>query len=242
MTQSPLPIPDARQRPESWAQPYYVRETQDWAIAQERLRHNQALDMLGEYAMFVLMWHVEDFKAGRVARCKTCGFDNADPVTAAIAETYKQPSKALCPDCFGTTFEGGYRARIIRPTIFSDADEDEQKQARGVVNPQDLVCESTTDFRVRSGDYVFRATGDRFQLRIPNRVTLRTGFAVPHQTSAAIGYNHSRANQEDLTSVAFIIPPDQDTVTEILTMANRAPVDFGPYEVIKADLIPKGND
>lgn len=223
------------------AQPYYVRDPQDWAITQERQRHVQALYTVGEYAMFTLMWHEEDFLAGLVSRCRHC-YRVQGSVDSQIADAYNQPTQHHCPDCYGTTFEGGIKAQIIRPAIFSDADEDEQRQARGVTNPQALSVESTTDFRVRSFDYVFRSTGDRFQLRVPNRITLRTGFEVPHQSKAAIGYNHARANQEDRTSVAFTIPPDDATLADILTRGARVPYDFSRYEVINAPLIPTGND
>ena len=228
------------------SQPYYVRETQDWAVEQERQRHLQALYTVGEYAMFVLMWHVRDFEAGLVQRCSTCYGDGIDAVQRGIADAYNQPTQARCPVCFGTTFEGGFKAQIIRPAVFSDSDEDEPKAARGVMNPQDLSVESTPDFRVRSGDFVFRATGDRFQLRVPQRITLRTGFSVPYQSSHAIGYNHARASQEDRTSVAYDIPTpgidDPETLEGVLTTANRIPVDFDVYEVIRSVLIPPGDD
>lgn len=222
-------------------QPYYVRDIQDWAIEQERMRHNQALYQVGEYCMFILMWHHQDFDAGLVARCSRC-YSPADSVQNRIADTYNQPVQHRCPYCYGTTFEGGWKARIIRPAIFSDSDEDEQKQARGVTNPQDLSVESTTDFRIRSGDYVFRGNGDRFQLRVPQRVTLRTGFAAPTQSGMAIGYNHARANQEDLTSVAYIIPPTAAELSATLTLGSRVPYDFSTLETIKAPLIPPYND
>lgn len=242
---TPLQHPGPGQPPsidEPQVQPYYVRDIQPWAIEQERMRHTQALWTVGEYSMFVLMWHIEDLTAGRVRRCPSCY--GRDQVTLAqdVASVYNQPAEHRCPDCFGTTFEGGFKAQIVRPAIFSDADEDEQKMARGVANPQDLSVESTTDFRVRSGDYVFRATGDRYQLRVPNRVTLRTGFAVPHQSSMAIGYNHARANQEAETSVAYIIPPTVSVLADLLTRGARAPYDFTPHEIIRGDLIPRSND
>lgn len=248
MTQSPGPLPHPQTGhpssvDEPSVQPYYVRDIQPWAIEQERMHHNQAVWTVGEYAMFVLMWHLEDFEAGLVRRCPKCyGTTANDSVKKKIAETYNQPEEHRCPVCFGTTFEGGFKAQIVRPAIFSDADEDEQKQARGVTNPQDLSVESTTDFRVRSGDYVFRATGDRYQLRVPNRVTLRTGFAVPHQSEAAIGYNHARANQESETSVAYIIPPSTASLEQLLIRGARVPEDFSSIEIVRAPLIPKGND
>lgn len=236
MTSMPI-----RSGDQATAQPYYVRDRQDWAVAQERQRHNQALFQVGEYAMFVLMWHVEDHEAGLVARCTRCS-PRLDPVQSQIADTYKQPEQHKCPACYGTSFEGGYKARIIRPAIFSDADEDEQRVARGVTNPQALSVESTTDFRVRTMDYVFRSTGDRFQLRVPNRITLRTGFATPHQSSDAIGYNHARASQEDRTSVAYLIPPTEAETVAMLNRGARLPEDFSAVEVIRAPLIPLAND
>lgn len=244
-----LPIPDPTHGAlpntshEPHAQPYYVRDTQPWAIEQERMRHNQALWTVGEYAAFVLMWHVEDHVAGRVRRCQKCyGVEPQDALKAAVADVYNQPEEHLCPECYGTTFEGGYKAIIMRPAIFSDSDEDEQKQARGVMQPQDLSVESTPDFRVRSGDYVFRANGDRFQMRVPNRVTLRTGFAMPTQSSMAIGYNHARASLEARTSVAYLLPPTEAVLADLLARGSRRPEDFGPHEVIRAPLIPPSND
>jgi hypothetical protein len=208
------------------------------------MRHTQALYMVGEYAMFVLMWHNDDEIAGLITRCSECQV-SGDAIKDQVAAAYGQADQHKCPTCFGTTFEGGFKARIIRPAIFSDADEDEQKQAKGVMKPQDLSVESTTDFRVRSGDYVFRATGDRYYLRVPQRITLRTGFSVPHQSAMAIGYNHARASQEDRTSVAYDIPTgpeDAPPLEDLLTMGSRVPFDFDPYETIRGPLIPVNDD
>jgi hypothetical protein len=223
------------------AQPYYVRDQQDWAVEQERMRHSQAIYQVGEYAVFVLLWHIADHEAGLVARCSRC-YGSSDPIEQKIAETYNQPIEHRCPECFGTTFEGGFKARIVRPAIFSDSDEGETKQARGIAKPEDLSVESTPDFRVRSGDYVFRGNGNRFQLRVPQRVTLRTGFGMPLQSADAIGYNHARASLEDPTSVAYLIPPNRATVDAVLATASKVPVDFSTFEIIRAPLIPVGDD
>lgn len=241
----PIPIPLPSPRPggsQVTHRPYYVRERQDWAVDQEHMRHNQALYQVGEYALFALMWHLQDFLAGLVGRCTRC-YASDNPVQNRISKVYEQPTQNRCPVCFGTTFEGGYKALIIRPTIFSDTDEGEQLQQRGVTHPSDLDLESTTDFRVRTGDYVFRQTGDRYQLRVPNRITLRTGFGHPHQSTHAIGYNHARASYEDPSaSVAYDIPPGPEQLREVLSMSGQAPVDFSLFEVIRAPLIPIGDD
>lgn len=215
--------------------PYYIRKTQDWAVEQERRRHNEALWYFGENAYFCLLWHLEDHQRGLVDRCQTCYKSFGD-----IAAVYGQPSEAKCPDCFGTSFDGGFKALIIRPAIFSDSDESEKKSRRGVVHSNDLTIESTPDFRIRTGDYCFRATGDRYYLRVPERITLRTGFSVPLQSEAAIGYNHANAAQEDPSSAAYDIPPRNDEVVSVLTRLFRIPQDWSTHEVIKSPLIPEG--
>lgn len=250
----PAPVP----QPEVTAQPYYVRDRQAWAVEQERQRHNQALWSVGEYAMFALMWHIQDYKNELVLRCSRCypvnvvDVDDSPEVQAIkaaaaakankIAHVYEQPLQNRCPYCFGTTFEGGYRALIIRPAIFSDTDESEMLQARGVIHPNDVDVESTTDFRVRTGDYVFRASGDRYQLGVPQRITLRTGFAIPHQSDSAIGYNHARASIEDpVASVAYDIGPTASELNAMLILGARTPEDFTAYEDIRTPLIPAGD-
>lgn len=223
-------------------QPYYVRDTQPWAVEQEHLRHNQAVYMVGEWVMFALLWHLEDFQNGLVPRCHRCFPTGADEAQAAIQDAYEQPEQNRCPYCFGTTFEGGYKALIVRPAILSDTDESETFDRRGVVHPDDVDVESTTDFRVRSGDYMMRANGTRWFLRVPQRITLRTGFDYPSQSASAIGYNHARASQEDPTSVAFLIPPTPAEVAAILSRGARVPASFADVEVIRAPLIPTAKD
>jgi hypothetical protein len=231
-----LPLPPQPPRP-AWQ-----RDVQSWAIAQERQRHVQALWQYGELAVFALMWTVEDEQAGLAARCRRCVLNTASQGQAAesqIAGAYGQGSQFLCPDCFGTQFEGGFRAMIVRPAVVSDVDPDQQFTRRGVTRPAATTIETTPDFRVRAGDYCFRADNSRYRLRVPRRVTLRTGFASPWQASAAIDYNLLQAAREDLTSAAYIIPPDAATLATVLGAYTRLPVDFSWFEIIRAPLIPE---
>lgn len=217
--------------------PYFIRETQSWAIEQERRRHNEALYQFGESTMFCLLWHILDFNSGLVERCPTCY-----EAMGEIAEVYGQPSKNKCLDCFGTSFEGGFKALIVRPAIFSDSDESESVTKRGLAHPQTLSIDSTPDFRIRTGDYCFRATGERYYLRAPERVTVRSGFGEPSQLNAAIAYNHANAAEEDPTSVAYKIPPSNDEIAMILGQRSRVPRNWSTYEVIRAPLIPDEGD
>jgi hypothetical protein len=213
---------------------YWSRDRENWAVTQERDRHNQVLWEYGELAIFVLLWHLEDFNAGLVERCSTC-YLAVNP----IAEAYGQGDQYRCPDCYGTTFEGGYKAIIVRPTLFSDTDKDQKAHSRGQVNSDEVDIESTADFRIRTGDYCVRATGDRFYLRVPARVTLRTGFGVPWQTNSAITYSHARAVIEDPADASYVIPPDNDRAHDILVAVSRLPLSYHQYEDIRAPLIPE---
>lgn len=220
-------------------QPYYLRQTQPWAVQTERQRHNQALYAVGEWCMFLLMWHIEDFNDGLVVRCPACWTSQGK-----IAEAFGQESKRRCLTCFGTTFagpHGGVKARIVRPTIFDDTDEGESFDRRGVVHSDDVDMESTVDFRVRTGDYAFRQDGTRWFLRVPQRLTVRTGFDQPSQRMAAVGYNHARATVEDPSSVAYDIPPagkESSQLTTILNVTSNYPVDFSSVEFADAPLLP----
>jgi hypothetical protein len=219
-------------------QPYYLREYQDWAVQQERQRHAQAIYMVGEQAIFVLMWHLLDFEAGLVQRCHTC-YDTTNVLTNRISAVYNQPHINKCPDCFGTTFEGGYRARIIRPVIFTDTDESEKPDRRGTVHQDDVNVESTWDFRSREGDYLLRSDGSRWRLGGPQRVTLRTGFSHPGQGVAALGYSNMRASYEETTTVAYMLPPlSKSDINSVLTAPAQFPPDFSSFEIIRAPLIP----
>jgi hypothetical protein len=219
-------------------QPYYVRRRQDWAIDNTRQNHRQVLYAIGEPALFTLMWKIEDYNAGLVDLCPRCRMD-PNSIEGRIQKAYKQPLTARCPVCYGTTLKGGIRAQIVRPTIFTDADEDETKSARGVVHQESLIVESTDDFRSRSGDFVFRKDGSRWQLGHPQRIMVRTGYEQPTQDATSLGYARITASREDETSVAFDLPPQQDELGAILTISSPFPQDPG-YEVINGPLIPGG--
>lgn len=215
-------------------QPYHLDDQMfKWAYEQQNMRHEDALWQLGELCMFVLLWSVEDHAAGWVRKCTTC------ETNTRIHEVYNQPKQNKCPDCFGTNFEGGYRAVIIRPTIISDHDPGESLGSRGVSHTTNIMSESTTDFRVREGDYLFRADNTRYRLRTPASANMRTGFGTPYNTLNAVGYHLNQGSLEDQTSVAYIIPPQADDLRYILHNAIRIPQDKSRWEHIRAPLIPE---
>lgn len=238
----PIPIPPPSQPSTtgtSKVQPYHLRARQDFAVEQERQRHSEALYHVGEFAIFVLMWKLLDFKGGLVERCSVC-YGAPDSEQERLAKVYNQATQKKCPNCFGTTFEGGYRARIIRPAIFSETDESEKpEQRRGTIHPSNVTLDTTADFQLMEGDYVIRGDNSRWRCRTPQDTTLRTGFEFPYQTKTSVAYNRVRADFEEPSTVAFLLPPTSEiNVREYCAADGFWPGSHDLYEDIRGPLIP----
>jgi hypothetical protein len=205
---------------------HWIRTPQRWAIDQERDRHLDALYQWGEYAIFVLLWNIVDFEAGLVDRCPTCYIPYGK-----ITDAYGQAAQERCPDCYGTTFEGGYRAVIVRPSLWRGigADESNPEAPRGTTFISTHTIQSTYDFLMRSRDYVFRGDGSRWIISGPADTNLATGFEVKTYPADTIdGWNIATARQEDKSSVAYDIrPPEADLIGILnLPVEVRLPIDF----------------
>jgi hypothetical protein len=254
-----MPFP---QRPRA-GQPAWQRDVQRFAVVQERQRHAQALWQYGELVVFALMWRPEDITAGRARRCTRCYApssalaslppDTAPPLgwpTAAteaqISAAYGQGNQFRCTLCYGTQVIAaggakvpGVRALLVRPAILTDTDQNQQRSAKGTVNTGQVAVQSTPDFRVSTLDYFFRSDGRRYQLAVPARTTLRTGFGSPWQAPAAISYNLASAALEDpRASVAYVIPPPGREVERVLGTYTRVPADYAWFEQVNGPLIP----
>lgn len=213
-------------------QPFYLPDPQDFAFVQERQRHDQALYSFGEYTMFVMMWTVSDFEEGLVDRCSTCYSSYGK-----IAEAYGQPARTDCPNCFGTSLEGGFKAQIVRPAIWDFTEPDTQTNARGEVTLASATVQTTGDFSMNTGDYLFRADGTRWESRSNGTNHLHTGFEMLNSARSSVGYNYTQASLVDASSVAYLIPPSPVVIKSRLDIAGvRVPQPFGDLEVERAAL------
>lgn len=198
--------------------PLYIHQpTMPWVGDQITHSHEEVLYDHGEYAMFVLMWTPLDRAADRVGDCPKCVIAYGE-----IAKAYGQPAKEKCDGCFGTGFEGGYRAKIVRPSLWNDGTPDDDQTARGYVVRDTYLVETTNDFTMHKGDYVFRATGDRYQTEALNATNIQHGFGTPSRTNMRVAGALPQVRLENKTSVAYIIPP---TEAELVTTLNQ-PVNF----------------
>jgi hypothetical protein len=249
---TPLPLRPAR------PQPAWQRDVQRYAIAQERQRHAQAIWQYGELMVFSLMWRPEDIGLGLAQRCTRCYYpaaviaenpaqaDSGASVQSQISAAYGQGAQYRCPLCYGTQVIAlapaqvpGVRALLVRPAIVTDTDQNQQRTAKGVVSTGSVAIQSTPDFRVNTLDYAFRADGRRYQLAVPARTTLRTGFGSPWQQAAAVSYNLANATLENpRASVAYLIPPPREELEQALGTYTRIPADFAWLEQVNGPLIP----
>lgn len=211
---------------------YWLPDLQNYAVEQERQRHTDSIYHYGEYAVIALMWKTEDFAAGLVDRCPTCY-----TAYGKVADAYGQPSKRRCPDCFGTTFEGGFKARIVRPTMWNIEATQYGDERSGSTETTRATIQATPDFKFRTGDYVIRANGTRWQVAMLSNELLVTGFGTGTDERMSIGYNVAQATEENNSSVAYDILPDTDTANTILQPVSNHPVDFSAWEIIRGPLL-----
>lgn len=191
-------------------QPYQGAVHQGWSHDSVQASHEEALYAFGELGLFTLMWRPVDHEAGLVEHCSVC-WASGDDKTRRRAEAYNQPTQRECPNCYGTTWEGGYRAQIIRPVIFQDRNVETTDEARGVVTTDTVSIETTGEFTMRKGDYLFRFDNTRFQGEEKGEAVLSSGFG-PSFSTESFGGGPVTLHMEEKTTVAFLIPPTDPAV------------------------------
>jgi hypothetical protein len=210
-----------------------VQDPQRFAEETLRYHHDESLYVWGEYAVFVLLWTTRDENEGLVGRCPTCYLSYGK-----IADAYGQASKERCPDCFGTTFEGGYRALIVRPTLWTDTDDaDKPEERRGTVVVSQATVQSTSDFVMRTGDYVFRADGTRWRVGGVDAESVTTGFDTKASPYDNVGVAAQSVMRLDESHVAYTIAMTIEEQIELLDLENvRRPIDFTATEDLRGPL------
>lgn len=215
--------------------PFWTGGPQGWAIDQVSNSHLETMYLLGELSMFVLMWRAADNRGGLVALCSVCTAQDGRPFAA-----YEQPTRRRCPSCFGTTFEGGYRARIVRPSLWLDRTLDSSDSRRGQVVTSSLALETTRDFTLHTGDYIFRINGARYRCSEMDTPPVRTGFETQAEQTL-VGGVVDRVMLEDPSSVAYSIPPPpEDVDAALLAGGHLVSSEQSPYEVIRGPLVVSG--
>lgn len=212
---------------------YHLPRPERWAVENARKDHNDALYAFGEYSMLALMWRVEDHDDGLVARCPRCYRGDR------AAKAYGQSSENKCPDCFGTTFEGGYKAKVVRPCLWDTGPSENLEQGkRGEIVQQSATVQTPSDVRMRDDDYIFRADGSRWWVRSTGSQTLRTGFEFPSQVTTSIAWTYSQTQRVDEDMAIYKMDPSEAVLRARLNVVGEHfPVDFTDLEDIRGPVI-----
>lgn len=208
---------------------------QAYAESHVMASHVDALGRFGEFVMFVLMWTAGDYQQGLVGKCSLCIAN--DP----IAKAYDQPADSDCPGCFGTTFEGGWRAQIIRPAILTDRNTETKETRRGEVVTDAVSIETTSDFFSRSGDFMFRQDGTRWQMDQMDTITIRTGMEHPTQDQTIGGLIPSAKMEDDVAATVHVLDPPAARVRQMLERASldrHLMLDTTRQDIVRAPLVP----
>lgn len=214
------------------ALPFWLPPRQGSAEGIVRDEHTEALYAAGEYVFFVLLWTPVDYDNGLVGHCRACWTGSRE------AAAFSQPTRHDCVACVGTGFEGGYRARIVRPAIISDHTLNTDPASRGVNVTDDVTVETTDDFTLHNGDYMIRADNTRWQCAEKSSVVLRSGFSFP-ATAAAIGGMIQHARLEEHGSIVYSVPPlTKASVAAVLAVAAQThlPATVSPSEDVRGPL------
>jgi len=170
-------------------------------IDQQRF-HDEALQWYGEQCIVRQLWRFEDQVNGLVGYCLTCQ-DSPNPTMPSIAiqnrvsNVYKQTGNSYCPDCYGTTFSGGFKPICYHTyMVAQDAPQVRNSMQTGQFWRDNPQVQFSWFPEIREGDLVVRveqwsngvpvALGDRFIVNVVNPQTIRTGPGVSYNTNIYI--------------------------------------------------------
>lgn len=209
---------------------FFLAPSQNFAQRTVRQNALDALYLMGEYSIFVLMWTAFDFQQGLVSRCRRCISDQNRAFAA-----YDQPTTYRCPDCYGTTFAGGYRAKVVRPCLWTDTSTELDATNRGVVYTDTVSVETTSELTIRHGDLIIRHDNTRYQTSETSPVTLRNGFEHPANLGSLSNVVHQAKKDDPTTSVSYTIAPTNplELATLLRQPTSHYPMNYAAFDEIR---------
>lgn len=236
MAAFPQPKTPESADPRAWP---WTSELEPWAIQSLRKDHEQALYQRGEPTILVLMWQLRDFRAGLVGRCQSCAADQTVADPTIFTDTYKQPARAYCPDCFGTTFEGGWKAQVLRPALWDTEEVEVQENTRGVVERLHATMQIPSGVALTNGDYAIRLDNTRWQCGQPTSTVMHLGYGYNGGPDGnTIGYAAISMQRVDADGdPAMLLPPTPEVVAQVLTSYNaHVPLDNSTFDTVRGPI------
>jgi hypothetical protein len=180
-----------------------VKQREQWAEIDQQRFHDETLQWFGEECVVRSIWRAEDAAAGLVTYCQTCQ-DSPNPsspstsVQLRASKVYKQSGNSYCPECFGTTFTGGFQPIAYHLYMLAADTTDVRKNlTTGQFWQQNPQVQFSWYPQIRQGDVVFRIDqwnngipvlcNQIFQVSNVAPVTVRTGPGPSAQYPQRVG-------------------------------------------------------
>lgn len=151
-----------------------IRLPQPYANNHVSMQNMEALQTVGEQAIYLTMFHV-NIDGETHPRCPTC----YDP-------DYNQQDQFKCPTCYGTTYQDGVKVACRIWSIVGDAQNQEDFSRQGVWNKERVTAQFEITPTTMTNDYLIRVTkwsntnvplelGDRYVIEDVGVRSVRTG-------------------------------------------------------------------
>jgi len=179
-----------------------VKQREIWAEIDQQRFHNEALQWFGEQVIVRQLWRAEDAALGLVGYCQECQ-DSPNPsipntsIQQRVSNVYRQTGNSWCPNCYGTTFNGGFKPTCYHLYMLAaDTPQNRQNLTTGQFWKDNPSVQFGWYPEIRVGDIVIRvtswngdnptATGDRFIVSTVNVQTVRTGPGISYDTTKIV--------------------------------------------------------
>jgi len=179
-----------------------VKQREIWAEVDQQRFHSEALQWFGEQIIVRQLWRAEDAAIGLVDYCQQCQ-DSPNPtnpsasVQSRVSSVYRQSGNSYCPNCFGTTFNGGFKTTCYHLFMLAaDTAQERANLSTGQFWRNNPTIQMSWFPEIRVGDLLVRvlswdgdtptALGERFEVSTVNVQTVRTGPGISYDTSKIV--------------------------------------------------------
>jgi len=179
-----------------------VKQRDIFAEVDQQRFHSEALQWYGEQIVVRQLWRAEDAALGLVGYCQQCQ-DSPNPtspnssIQSRVGNVYRQTGNSYCPNCYGTTFNGGFKPTCYHLYMLAaDTPEVRANLSTGQYWKDNPSVQLSWYPEIRVGDLIVRvtswngdspaATGDRFIASTVNVQTIRTGPGISYDTTKIV--------------------------------------------------------
>lgn len=179
-----------------------VKQRDIWAEVDQQRFHSEALQWFGEQIIVRQLWRAEDAALGLVGYCQQCQ-DSPNPaspspsVQSRVSSVYRQSGNSYCPNCFGTTFDGGFKTTCYHLYMLAaDTPQMRANLSTGQFWRDNPTVQMSWFPEIRVGDLLVRvsawdgdnptATGDRFEVSTVSVQSVRTGPGISYDTTKIV--------------------------------------------------------